>query len=803
MNPDRYRQIRQAFLELRKVEPRDRPAMLKRLAGDDGDMISEVEQLLAQDDSDVSLGEAVAIAAFSPASTDGSGLLDESPIPESIGPYRIIRKLGEGGMGAVFEAEQSEPLRRVAVKVVKGGFWSQALRQRFRQEVQALARFNHPCVAQIYESGQAETEFGEFPYFAMELVAGLPINDYAGDAALSLEDRLRLAARVCDAVQHAHSKGVIHRDLKPANILVDESGTPKILDFGIARLSNDESTTQHTVQGQVLGTIAYMSPEQLKYGAVEADVRSDVYALGVILYEMLTGNLPNDVSRKSIVEAARIVESRPPVALGAVNRRLRGDIETILNKALAPDRNERYATAADLARDLERFLNNEPIMARSASTLYQLRKLVTRNKLLCTLGAGLVLSTVIFATVVTIQAADLARQRDEARLARDRAETQTRIALAVNDFLNNDLLGSLAPDKAKGQEVTVSQVLENASQTIDNAFSDDPAVEAAIRKTIGQVYYKLGKYPESEPHLRRSLELRRTIDGEPGELVEAMSALAELHYLQRDHEKAAALFTEAVAESKAAFGDHHDQTLSMLANLAIILKWQRKYEDAEKIMLDTLQRQQAIYPENDPRIAATLNNLGSVNFRVRDYPNSESYYRRALDMRLALEGEESVEVARYKSNLAGALRHQNRFEEAERLYRESLALRRKLLGDAHPHTANTLGGLATVLMRTRQYEEAIAMYEDSRRTIAAARGDDDPQLVDINVKIAQCQVNLGRLEEARRIFERDFAELQDRHGERSQNLRPTLRTMVELYEKLGEPELKAHYEELLARIPSN
>jgi tetratricopeptide (TPR) repeat protein/predicted Ser/Thr protein kinase len=304
-----------------------------------------------------------------------------SPIPDVIGHYRIIRLLGEGGMGAVYEAEQETPRRTVALKIIKPGFGSAAHLRRFEQEAHALGRLQHPGIAQIYEAGTADTGWGVQPYFAMEFIRGKTLREYVRDRNLPIAHRLELVARIAEAVHHAHQRGLIHRDLKPGNIVVDETGQPKILDFGVARVTNsDIEATPQTDMGQLLGTLAYMSPEQVLADPEELDTRSDVYALGVMLYELLAGRLPYEINRTQIHEAIQTIRDTDPARLSSIQRIYSGDIETIVAKALEKDKNRRYASAADLAEDIRRYLANKPILARPPSAGYQLHKFYRRHK---------------------------------------------------------------------------------------------------------------------------------------------------------------------------------------------------------------------------------------------------------------------------------------------------------------------------------------------------------------------------------------------------------------------------------------
>lgn len=355
---------------------------------------------------------------------------DAEHTPERIGPYRIRRKIAEGGMGSVFEAEQENPRRVVALKTLRSGLCSASLLRRFQREIKLLGQLQHPGIAQIHEAGTAATDSGSVPYFTMEYIRGRPLTDYAAAHALGTRDRLSLIAEACDAVQYAHQRGVIHRDLKPANILVEEpedgGGRLKVLDFGVARAvdTDDQQTTAHTDIGQLIGTLPYMSPEQVAGASADLDTRTDVYSLGVLAYELLTGRVPLDVRSRNVPEAMRIIREEEPRRLSSFKRSLRGDVETIIAKALEKDRERRYSSASELAADIRRYLADEPIVARPATTLYQLRKFARRNTGFV-IGAGVAAMALVVAVVASSWWAI------EAGRARDAEGRQRRLADAA------------------------------------------------------------------------------------------------------------------------------------------------------------------------------------------------------------------------------------------------------------------------------------------------------------------------------------------------------------------------------------
>jgi non-specific serine/threonine protein kinase/serine/threonine-protein kinase len=480
-------------------------------------------------------------------------------------------------MGAVYEAEQDSPRRTVALKIIKPAKASPDLLRRFEQESQALGRLQHPGIAQIYEAGTLDLGFGPQPYFAMEFIRGLSPRNYAEAHHLNTRERLQIMAKICDGVHHAHQRGLIHRDLKPGNILVDESGQPKILDFGVARLTDsDARATQQTDVGQLVGTLAYMSPEQALADPLDIDTRTDVYALGVILYELLSGELPYPISKK-IYETIQTIREQDPARLSAVNRACRGDIETIVAKALEKDRGRRYASAAEMAADIQRYLNDEPIVARPQSAGYHFQKFARRHRPLVLSIAAVFVVLVVGIVVVrhseqvalqerdrALEATDRAleatgralraeqvasterdgafaareqarRDRDTAVAQRDRADTLADTATELNDFLGKLLT---LPDPRMGTELevlvkanpnlTFREVLDRAAAGIDGKFTR-PSVEAKLREFIGVSYRSIGLFAEAQSQFERAVELYRREHGRAHpDSVKALKALLEV-----------------------------------------------------------------------------------------------------------------------------------------------------------------------------------------------------------------------------------------------------------------------------------
>ncbi len=405
---NRHRKIKDVFLAASALEPLQQREFLDRACAGDPDLRAEVESLIESDRAASTPLDALPAAAEIlrselAGSPDGE---PPKPLPETIGGYRIIKKLGEGGMGVVYEAEQANPRRTVALKVIQAGAVSRSALRRFEREAEVLGQLQHPGIAQIYEAGASDTVQ---PFFAMELVQGEPLLEHADKNRLGTRGRLELLARVSDAVDHAHQKGIIHRDLKPGNILVDAMGQPKVLDFGIARLTESDlqTATLQTATGQIVGTVPYMSPEQASGDPAALDRRTDVYSLGVIFYELLTGRLPLHLEGKPLPEALRIIREDEPSRIGFFGRDFRGDIETIAAKALEKEKGRRYATAAELAADIRRHLADQPIAARPTSALYQIRKFARRNRALVS-GLVIAFAALIAGTAVSVWQAGVA-----------------------------------------------------------------------------------------------------------------------------------------------------------------------------------------------------------------------------------------------------------------------------------------------------------------------------------------------------------------------------------------------------------
>ncbi len=557
MDRARHTRISELFARVCDLPPEEQLEVLQGACADDPSLVTDVLQLLGAEIKPTlrtpALGAGFSLTGSAKVADNGDGpMRDKFSGARRFGPYKVRRCISVGGMAIVYEAEQENPKRIVALKVLRGGVMSRSAQRRFHLETELLGRLQHPGIARIYDAGMHRDPEGPatdpgLPYFAMEFVQGAFITDYATEHGLDMRARMELLAKVCDAVQHAHQHGIIHRDLKPANILVDELGQPRVLDFGIARATNKDlrGTSLHTEAGQLIGTLPYMSPEQVLGDPNEVDTRSDVYALGLLLFELLSGRLPYAVLDTPIPEAARIIREEEPASLATVNRALRGDPATIAARALEKDKARRYQSAAQLGADIRHFLAHEPIMARPASTLYQLGKMARRNRAAVVALAVVVLTLAAAAIVSTWMAY-------EAQDAKERAVA----ALAESEGTSGYMLDLFmeSPDKP-----TISRVdlLERAERRLIENPLENPRVEANVHEYIGHGWHKLNYRDNAEPHLQRALEIRRGLGVRDADMAECLMLMAVQRLSQGRIPEGQDALREVLAIRRELFGLDH------------------------------------------------------------------------------------------------------------------------------------------------------------------------------------------------------------------------------------------------------
>jgi serine/threonine protein kinase len=710
---EQWKKIKEIFGAALEQEPSRRPAFLDEVCAQNEELRAEVESLLSAHAESDGLSE-------HPWASQLAGSGDEF---KTIGPYRLIQKLGEGGMGQVWLAEQTQPVRRqVALKLIKTGIFDPSVLQRFQSERQSLAIMDHPSIAKVFDAGG--TPDGQ-PYFVMEYVPGVPITEYCDQSKLKIPERLELFIKVCEGVQHAHQKAIIHRDLKPANILVvdvDGKPLPRIIDFGLAKGVTPYvlGEAQFTLAGSFLGTPGYMSPEQADCGVQDVDTRTDVYSLGTVLYVLLSGSLPFDTEKwrkQPLHEALRqLREEDPPPpstktgtqgestkttaeARGTEPKQLvsllRGDLDWITMKALERDRVRRYATPSELAADCRRYLRHEPVQARPASVFYRIQKYVRRHRIGVAVAGTLAAVLVAFSVVQSVQLRRITRERNRA----DRiAQFMTGI-FKVSD-----------PNEKVGNNVTAREILDKAAQEIDTGLAKDPELQARMMHEMGKAYLNLGLYARAQSLLERSIKVGSAAVGEENrETLLTKQDLGWTLFQQGHLVEAENLERRLLDTQRRVFGPRDQYTLGTMGNLASTLCEENKCAEAEQLNREVLQQQKSLLGPEAHYTLVTMDNLSVVLDHEGKLAEAEKLERETLDIQLRVSGLESLGTISSMINLGDIERDLGHDEEAEKLYRPALELEGRILGPDQPETAETAYSLACVLIRHGQIEPGLSL----------------------------------------------------------------------------------------------
>ena len=773
-------------------------------------------------------------------------------VPERIGPYALKRSLGAGGMGEVFLAHQEEPIEReVAIKLLRSAVHGTAA-YRFELERRALARTNHPFIAQIFEAGTTEQGL---PFLAMELIEGVAMDRFCDHRRMSIEERLRLFCSVCDGIHHAHQKGLLHRDIKPDNVLVTElegEATPKIIDFGIAKdLDGDKDPRYLTRVSGVVGTPAYISPEAVLYPGGDVDTRSDVYSLGILLYCLLVEKLPFDLDGDSswlgLIQRAANDDAPAPSAIlsrlrparrktiaeargtteKALLARLRHDLDAIARKATARNRDERYGSAAELAADVRNFLALRPVLARRADPWDRAKKFIRRHR------AGAVASTLVVLSLLAglIARTFEARRADQAAAAALAAQEDTR---QVVDFLVG-LFEVSDPERSLGASITARELLETGAARVRSELEDQPLARARLLETIGVVYGNLGLHDEAAKLLEESLDARRLHGGEL-EVADSHFQLGRIRLDQAETDAARLHFERALQIRREALGGDHPQVADALDHLGQVLQSAARYDTANDLLEEALEiRRRHFGPDSEP-VVETLNHLALVAHHQGDYSAAEEALTRLLAIRERLHGSDHPETARALNALANALERQGRGAEAEQYFRRSLAIREAVFGPYHPEVGQSLTNLANALIDQDRRDEAKEymlraldvleeVYGDTHPSVAIAvhnlgdywvdeeqperaepylrralaaflevRGPDHPQTSYPHKRLGDVLAMTGRLDEAevhyRRAFEIRFATLPAGHL----TIGTTARGLADVLRQLGQTDEAARLE---------
>ncbi|MCG6989794.1 MAG: serine/threonine-protein kinase [Gemmatimonadetes bacterium] len=734
--------------------------------------------------------------------------------PERIGPYHLLEVLGEGGMGIVYLAEQREPVhRRVALKIIKLGMDTHEVVRRFESERQALAVMDHPNIALVLDGGATET--GR-PYFVMELVRGVPITSYADTHKLSTEERLRLFRDVCAAVQHAHQKGVIHRDLKPSNVLVtvqESKPLVKVIDFGVAKAVGQGFTDQTLVTriGQMIGTPEYMSPEQAEMTELDVDTRTDVYSLGVMLYELMVGALPFDLATRpehaiphalrerdtprpstrltSLGKQQTVVAQRRRTTADALRRRLKGDLDWIILMAMDKDRTRRYDTANGLSLDVARHLANEPVLARPPSTRYRLWKFAQRHQ------AGMAASAIAIAAIVMggaaatmgfvrARRAQAAAEKAQAAAVREAETAQQTSNLLTGLFTVNN------PSEARGNTITAREILDRGADRINTQLTNQPVVQGRMMRVIGEVYTNLGLYDRARPLLQKAVALHRTADSD-GELALSLGQLGELDGLRGDYEDGEHELEEARALGTRLYGANDIRVAGFTAKLGAIYLRSHHPDDAVPYLREALGVYRGTQGADSAEIATELSNLGGAFFQKQQLDSAEVYYRQSLDIqsldirRKLLPPDDPLTGSNW-NNLGAVYYLENKYAEAKDAYERAKPIIEKVYGPDHPKTAALLTNLGEIYWHEKRYADAERLLlrdlQIKRRTLAP----DAPDMATPLYDLANVYRDEGRYQAADSLYRRAIR-IREKVGPDNPALIESLTDYAEMLERMGRP----------------
>ncbi len=775
----RWKKVENIFHEALGQSKNERRRFVEDRTKDDLTLRTEAIALIDAHECDSSIFES---AAFEKVRPPQQRYPDDQD--QQIGRYRLDRVIGRGGMGIVYAAEQDYPRRQVALKVMRAADWQDMRRLKlFDREIHTLGRLQDSRIADIYEAGK--TKDGR-PFFAMELISGHSLSEYVSNFRPSLSIRLSIFLKICEALIHAHQRGVIHGDLKPNNIMVvaDNKDAPsdatpniKVLDFGLSRLIDDDMSLTATEVGHFMGTLAYMSPEQFRWNSKkDVDVRSDVFTLGVIFFELLSGQRPFGQCDALPHQLVRAICETSARKLGTINRRLQGDLETIATKALEKDLTRRYQSVFEFASDIRRFTQNAPIIARRASAWYVSGRFVKRNKLLVS-SLSMTAVAHVLGTVVSVWQALDARQANalaQQRLAETRqavtflenmietAEPDVvgrhiKIALssAFNDEPNEvleDLINQINPTEI-GREVLFESVLRPGYETIEQ-FADQPLIQSQLLAQLGRTFVRIGDYRRADPTLSKAYELmREQLGEESSDVLITQGELANLYHQQARWEEAEDLFSKVFEIQSRVLGVNHRSTLQTRSRLALLHLDQNRFDVAQEILEETLDSQEQFLGADDIDTQNTLHSLALLFQSRGQYSESENLYVQMLAQLREQHGEESIVGLKVATSLGSQYRAQRRLEEAEQTIAKTLEIQTRTLGETHPDTLISMKGFAELKHYQGDYELAEKMYLRVIEAQENGLGTDHPDTIATKTNLAMVYSDQGRFSESELLFQ--------------------------------------------------
>jgi serine/threonine-protein kinase len=819
---DLRKRVDEAFDQALDLGADEAEAFLEELLARDPAVHAEVTALLSAHARTEGLLEDEAIEAVASMASDALQSI-------RIGPYRTIREIGRGGMALVYLAERADGQyeQHVAIKLIRGRPDALELHRRFLAERQILASLDHPNIGRLLDGGLSPSGF---PYLVMEYVDGLPITDYCDRHRLSVDERLRLFRAVCDAVHYAHRNLIIHRDLKPTNILVTAGGTPKLLDFGIAKLlDKDLSAAPITRTDHRIMTPEYASPEQVQGSTLTT--ASDVYGLGILLYEMLCGHRPYRLSQRPAAEVLTLVCEKDPerpstrvlqheqvpggdgatheigpeevsaarnLSVDRLRRRLQGDLDNIVMKALRKEPTRRYVSAELLGQDIDRYLSGLPVIAHRGSAWYRAGKFLRRYRAQSAAAALAAVSLLVGLGAAVWQGRVAARERDRAEAALAQAEQALRQSLEVKDFLIT-LFEANDPMEARGATPTAGDLLARGVDRVAE-LEGQPSVQAEMLDAIGRVYQSLGRFEDALPYLAQALDLRREVFGDADPVVaESLDRMGTILRLTGRYREAEPYFRESVALSRQLLGPYDARVATVLNNLSVLLRTVGEYEEAETLALEALGVWEQALEGPDPELAFGLRNLGWLRSLQGDDVGAEAYYRRALDMRVALHGERHPDVAGMQILLADLFLARDDWQAAEPLYRDALDTRRTFLGEAHPYTASALNNLGLATQAKGDPAGAEVMHRQAIAAWEAALGREHAYYAWGLNDLSMATYAQGRLDEAERLQLQSLALRRRLLGDDHPDVALSLHNLGMILAARGQlRDARAHLEEALA-----